>query len=65
MRRTREAASPMARTGGAVGGAAPDTGGHRLVEAHYAQTVPTVWSSNERVKEAITGISFPAAPAAY
>lgn len=24
-----------------MGGAAPDTGGHLLVEAHYAQTVPT------------------------
>lgn len=53
MQRTREAASPVAMTGGgAVGGAAPDTGGHLWVEAHYAQTVPTPefrWRNRENI----------------
>lgn len=61
MQRTREAASPVGRTGGAVGGAAADTGGHLLAEAHYAQTLLTVWSSKERIKETMAGISFAAA----
>lgn len=59
--RTGTAASPVARTGGGVGGAAPDTGGHLSAEAHDAQAVPTVWSSNKRIRKAITAISCPAA----
>lgn len=55
--KTREAASPVARTGGGVGGAAPDTGGH-LLEAHYARTVPTVWAQMKGSRKQLLESAF-------
>lgn len=42
-----------------MGGAAPDTGGHLLVKAHYAQTIE---SKLKHLGEKTTDISFIAAP---